>query len=142
MEEEGASDVLTNRTLRMPRHEDRESARIHNPQTLHSKDSSLTIHHCHRVVFRTHLTRTCRVPKRHHTVLHRLENFVVGLHLQARIVLVAGEDWCHGGGIEGFTYAFESCYGDLLICGVGEPVWRDGREVGSGGRGDGNVASR
>lgn len=70
-----------------------------------------------------------------------LENFGVGLHIEARVYFLAGHDGLQGRGIGDLASALERCDGELLIARVGQEARVDDGVHGRVCAVDGHVAA-
>lgn len=104
----------------------RESTRIHHPQTCDANNSSLAVHNCIRVIEPTHLTGAASVPDRHECIADGIEDLRITLYVGAREVLPSvSKTALHGICGKGLADTLVNRNGDGLISRISQPSWVD-----------------
>lgn len=127
----------------MPRWQQCERTRIHDPQALHAEHPRLRVHDSILIsLLLSHPARAAGVEDCPEALAREREDLLVAPHTQSwtRKILVADGDVPHV--CEDLARALVAGDDDGLVGGVGEPVGVYERRISHAGRGNGDVAAR
>lgn len=123
----------------MARGQDGKRTRVHDPQPPRAVHARPRVDDGHGVVRPAHLARRSGVPHGREGPADEVEDVGVALDAWAREVFLADGDVGHE--LPDLARALKGRDGELLVGGVGDPVWVDEGRVGRAGAGDGDVAA-